>query len=96
MHEIRKRASAEEDLIGIWSYTFAQWGPQQADAYLDRLAQEIAIIAENPLIGVNCDSIRLGYRRFQVKHHMVYYRVQPGQIEIVRVLHKEMEPDRHL
>jgi toxin ParE1/3/4 len=52
-----------------------------------------------------------GIRSFHIRHarrenldskvrrpvHIIYYRViQPGLIEIVRVLHERMEPSRHL
>jgi len=52
-----------------------------------------------------------GIRSFHVRHarndnaeakvaravHILYYRmIQPGLIEIVRVLHERMEPSRHL
>ena len=35
--KIRKHALAESDLIGIWQYTFEQWGAALADRYLDEL-----------------------------------------------------------
>lgn len=96
MLEIHKQALAEEDLIGIWNYTFKKWGAEQADAYLDQLNEGIAILAENPRIGINCDHIRQGYRRFHIKHHIVYYRITPARIEIIRVLYEEMDPELHL
>ena len=52
-----------------------------------------------------------GIRSFHIRHargddpeatvkqpvHVLYYRaIQPGLIEIVRVLHESMEPSRHL
>ncbi len=37
MLEILIRPKAEQDLIGIWLYTFNQWGEAQADADLDEL-----------------------------------------------------------
>jgi len=96
MLEIHKQALAEEDLLGIWDYTFKKWGAVQADTYLDQLNEGITILAKNPRIGINCDHIRQGYRRFHIKHHMVYYRINPGQIDIVRILYEEMDPERHL
>ena len=55
--------------------------------------------------------VRLGIRSFHIRHsrdesreapvadpvHMIFYRVlQPGVVEIVRVLHDRMEPRRHV
>jgi toxin ParE1/3/4 len=96
MLEIHQQVLAEEDLIGIWCYTLERWGAAQADTYLDKLAQGIAILAENPHIGTRCDALRQGYRRYHIQHHLVYYRINPGQIEIVRILHEDMDPERHL
>ena len=60
MLEIHKQALAEEDLIGIWNYTIKKWGDAQADTYLDQLNEGIAILSENPRIGISCDHIRQG------------------------------------
>ena len=96
MLEIHKRELAEEDLIGIWEYTLKKWGDAQADTYLDQLNEGIAVLAESPRIGRNCDHLRQGYRRVHIEHHMVYYRIAPGQIDIIRILHEDMDPERHL
>lgn len=37
MRTIHVHGSAESDLIGIWRYSFEQWGELQADKYLDEL-----------------------------------------------------------
>ncbi len=69
-------------------------------------------VAENPdtpLSQERNDLLR-GTRSFHVRHarspsrspvrspvHIIFYRVaEPGLIEILRVLHEHMEPDRHL
>ncbi len=96
MLEIHKQTLAEEDLIGIWCYSFEKWGAALADTYIDQQNEGIAVLAENPKIGKNCDHIRQGYRRLSVKHYIVFYRINPDQIEIVRILHGDMEPERHL
>lgn len=37
------------------------------------------------------------YRRLQIEHHSVFYKVQASQIIVMRVLHQEMDaPDRLL
>lgn len=96
MLEIFKQALAEEDLIGIWFYSFEQWGAAQADTYLDLLNEGIFRLAENPEIGADCGHIRPGYRHLSVRQHMVYYRIGQGRIDIIRVLHESMDADRHL
>jgi len=96
MLNVHKQTLAEDDLIGIWLYSFEQWGADQADAYLDKLQAGIDQLARNPTIGKACDHIRRSYRRLHVERHLIYYRVIQNRIEIVRVLHDSMEPDLHL
>lgn len=96
MVEIHKQAAAEDDLVDIWRYSFEAWGADQADLYLDALNEGIAGLRDNPRLGADCSDIRAGYRRLHIRHHIVYYRLQTGRIEIVRVLHERMDPDRHL
>lgn len=96
MYEIHKQAAAEDDLVGIWRYSFERWGIEQADRYLDELDEGIEALAGSPRLGSECGHIRAGYRRLRIRHHSVYYRLSSSRIEIVRVLHERMEPDRHL
>jgi len=35
-------------------------------------------------------------RALFVKRRAIYYKLSPGTVEIVRVLHEQMDPDRHL
>ncbi len=96
MAEIFKHSLAEEDLINIWLYTYEKWGEMQADAYLDQLTSGFGLLSDNPQIGKKCDYIRRGYRRFQIKNHIVYYFSNSDRIDIIRVLHESMEPRNYL
>jgi toxin ParE1/3/4 len=85
--EIRKTPAAERDLIEIWLYTAREWGADQADLYLDALEAALARLREHPRIGTDAAEIRAGYRRLSAGQHRIYYRVEDGAIEVVRVLH---------
>jgi toxin ParE1/3/4 len=93
---IHVRESAESDLVGIWQYSFEQWGELQADKYLDELDSGIRKLADNPESGLKRDHVRAGYRALIVGSHAVYYTVTPDTVHIIRVLHGRMDPDRHL
>jgi plasmid stabilization system protein ParE len=41
--------SAESDLVGIWQYSFEQWGELQADKYLDELDSGIRKLATSAM-----------------------------------------------
>jgi toxin ParE1/3/4 len=83
---------AETDLKSIVRYTLKTWGRAQTIRYRQGLQECFQLLADNPSIGRNCDSIHLGLRRFEVGKHVVFYRLNPGGIRIVRVLHQQMIP----
>lgn len=96
MRQIRKSALAESDLIGIWEYTFEQWDATQADKYLDEMDLGIRQLADNPEMGAKRDYVREGYRVLFINSHAIYYTITPSAIYIIRVLHGQMDPSRHL
>ncbi|WP_406276591.1 type II toxin-antitoxin system RelE/ParE family toxin [Nocardia sp. NBC_00881] len=50
-----------------------------------------------PRAGRACEEIRAGYFRVPAGSHTVYYRLTTdGVVEIMRILHQRMDPDRHL
>jgi len=87
---------AESDPTDIWLYTCDQWGPDQADHYLDQLAIGMKQLITHPLLGVDYTHVLSGYRRLQVEHHSVYYRVSASEVLVVRVLHEEMDAPKRL
>jgi toxin ParE1/3/4 len=96
MPRIRKYALAESDLISIWRYSFQRWGAAQADTYLDELDDGIQELVRNPEPGARRDYVREGYRVLFVNRHAIYYTVVVSTIHVVRVLHGEMDPGKHL
>lgn len=79
----------------VWLYSLDQWGAQQTDRYIDDLVEAFAFLAHSPKAGTACDNIRLGYRRYPVIRHIVYYRMTDYGIEIMRILHDRMLASRH-
>jgi toxin ParE1/3/4 len=74
MAEYRLSPAAERDLEGIWKYTRAEWGVEQAERYTDLLTAAFQVLAESPNSAPACDHIRRGYRRRNVERHMIYFR----------------------
>jgi toxin ParE1/3/4 len=96
MRKVRLHARAESDLIDIWVYSFEEWDDVQADKYLDELNAAINSLAGNPHLGVRRDNVREGYRALFVNRHAIYYRLSTTAVDVVRVLHGQMDPARHL
>lgn len=97
MLELVITPSAESDLIGIWMYTCEEWGAEQADKYLDQLEVRMKQLIDHPLLGADYAHVFPGYRRLEVEHHAVFYKVLEPEVLIIRVLHEDMDaPDRLL
>lgn len=94
--EARLTPAAEQDLAGIWQYTQQQWGVEQAHRYIDALTASFEALARAPKMAPACDHIRAGYRCRSVERHVVYFKIAPHGITVVRVLHERMDALRRL
>lgn len=56
----------------------------------------IELIAADPQRGRQCDEIRDRYRRYGIRSHMVFYRERGDAVDVIRILHQRMDPERHL
>ncbi len=86
MPMVRRSALAEEDYRDIWRYIAAD-NPDAADRLLLRIDSKLELYAQNPRLGVARDSLAPGLRSFPVGKYLVFYRIVPDGIELVRVLH---------
>jgi toxin ParE1/3/4 len=93
-HVVSPRALA--DIEQIWMYTAERWDREQADRYVRLLRQGIEAIARDPRRGRSCDNIRVGYRKYAVGSHLLFFRMFEAKVYIVRVLHQSMDFERHL
>ena len=83
---------AVDDLGEIWDYTYGTWSEKQADAYYGLLINACQAIAENPDIGRKYEEIGLGIKGFRVSKHILFYHIaNKDRIEIIRVLHEQMD-----
>jgi toxin ParE1/3/4 len=101
-----------EDIQHILTVSEQTWGIEGRVRYAAILAAALRKVAEDPEGPAIRDRSELmpGIRSFAIRHalvaaktrvkrpvHVLYYRaLQPGLIEIVRVLPQRMEPSRHL
>ena len=96
MPRVFKQTQAEGDLLEIWLYTFNEWGEQQADTYLEDLSDAMALLAEQPLICRERLEFNPPVRIHHHAHHLIVYLIHDDGINIIRVLHENMEIDGHL
>lgn len=87
---------AEADIIGVWVHTCEEWGVDQADKYLNQLEEGMKQLLNHPLLGADYAHVFPGYRRLQVEHHAVFYKVVEPEVLVVRVLHDSMDAPARL
>jgi toxin ParE1/3/4 len=90
-------AQAKIDLKNIARYTDQNWGRQQRNLYLKQMDGTFRALSRRPALGVACDYIKPGYRKFPQGGHVIYYREGTiAKIEVIRVLHKNMDVELNL
>ena len=88
---------AKNDLRSIAAYTQRKWGKNRRRVYLKQFDDTFHMLANSPNLGVQCDFIKAGYRRFPVARHLIFYRgISSSKIRIVRILHKRMDAKAQL
>ena len=87
MRQIRLAATAQSDLIEIWSNIAEYRNNNAADQIIDRLAETYGTLAQFPEMGRSRDELFPGYRSFVVSPYLIFYQILPDAIEIIRVLH---------
>jgi toxin ParE1/3/4 len=102
---VRLGATAERDFTSILQWTAEHFGARQARLYRETLVRAIADLARGPDVAGSKprDEIMPGMRTLHVARHgrrgrhLLLYRVVPGRIiEVGRILHDQMDLQRHL
>ncbi|MES9903679.1 MAG: type II toxin-antitoxin system RelE/ParE family toxin [Sedimenticola sp.] len=87
---------SQNDLKRIYQYGVRNWGAVQAADYLELLKNCLWNLTEQPKIGIAREGLLPNMRSLPVESHVVFYRLQNRQIEIVRILHGRQDPQRHI
>ena len=97
MGAFRLTLLAELDLDGIGAYTLDKWGMDQAVVYLTRLDSTFAALAEVAALGKDRSDLRPNLLACPCNRHMIFFRRDHrGDVEILRILHDNMDFQRHL
>jgi len=87
---------AKKHIKQIWTYTHKKWGETQADKYTNAIKKCLSYIAKNPSKGRSRDEVSSGLKSHKVEHHHIFYFIAKNEIEVVGILHKQMDPLRHI
>ncbi len=72
MGKYRFTQEATRDLYRIWRYTYKKWSVEQADYYFDQLLEICQLIADNPELGSERNSVMPGLRALKKNRHIIF------------------------
>jgi toxin ParE1/3/4 len=86
---IRLAPQARDDLDAIWLYVARESGSQfLATRAVSSVTDKFEFFAKFPYIGKALGSSqRPNVHTFPVNNYLIFYRVKPGEIRILRVIH---------
>ncbi|PZQ48841.1 MAG: type II toxin-antitoxin system RelE/ParE family toxin [Rhodovulum sulfidophilum] len=90
MKALKFSPAAEADINGIWDYSAANWGPDQADRYTDEIRDACRALASGRKQGRAVD-VRPGYLKCLTGSHVIFFRDLGGHLEVIRVLHGKQD-----
>jgi len=92
MGKFKFSQKAIKDLSAIWEYTFDEWSELQAEKYYNMLIETCREIADNPNIGKDYSLIAKNLYGITSGRHILFYRkLKSKDVEIVRILHEQMD-----
>ena len=87
---------AKADIASIWDYTEERWGRDQAATYDRSLEAACIDLASGDRVGVTAAHISPDYHKLHVGKHTVYYRMNDDTLEVIRILHQQMDVPSHI
>ena len=92
MPRITRRPLAEADILEVWDY-IADDSIDAADRWVDRLDEQLRLLAAQPMMGRSRDELSLGVRSFPFGRYVVFYAPLDDGIDVIRVLHGARDVD---
>lgn len=87
---------AVRDLDEIWDFTADRWDVDQADYYLLHLDSVCQSIAQGKAVARSAEDIHPGNRKVAAGSHVVFFKEDEFEVEIIRILHGRMDLSSHL
>jgi toxin ParE1/3/4 len=81
---------AKEDLLEIWEF-IADHDEIAADRYIDHLRDRALELIHFPELGRGRNEILSGLRSLLARNHLLFYRLERQEIQILRILHGSMD-----
>lgn len=91
MRIIKLMPKANEDLEGIWYYSYHHFGEPQADRYVEHLSDVLQILSNNN-IGTPRPELGEGIFVLPFERHVIYFLQSPGKLSSFVSLTKTRTP----
>ncbi len=92
----RVSSEAREDLVSVWEYTRSHWSTEQADLYTDAFMLRFAWLTVNKNLWRSRTDLQKGIFSCSEKSHVILFSENQNHIDILRVLHRRMDPGRQI
>lgn len=100
MKKYRLTPKAEADLRHIWQYTVTKWGSEQAEKYFQDIEICLQKICADEWKAKDCSVLLNKSERsilyYLVGSHYLILREKEGGYDVLSVLHKQMNLEKHL
>lgn len=96
MRQVILSPKAKSNLSGIWDYTLAEWGIDQAEKHIRELWTVMQAQAGDSSAAADISDIRKVYRKIRSGSHVIFFKSSGDGIDVVRILHQQMDFERHL
>lgn len=87
---------AGKDLADILRYGREQWGTARAERYAADLGERMRARATGRLSGTSAEGLVPGLRRLVSGGLIIWFRVEAGRLQVLRVLHQSRDTGRWL
>lgn len=78
---------AEADLFDVFLFGFEQFGARPAEIYAAELEHTFQLLADNPRMGREAESIAPGVRRHEHGSHVILYEISADGVLILALVH---------
>lgn len=85
MNQLRFTREARVDLNDLFDY-ISRDKPRAAIGVVSRIEKKCRLLARRPMLGTPCDELSPGLRQTSVGTYVIYYRISPDGIEVIRVV----------
>jgi len=93
---IRISNPAKKDLQLIADYTQRVWGATQKRKYLTLISKSLKQLNQKSNAGRKRDDIGRELYSLPVQKHIIFYRESKKEFIVIRILHSQMDTNRHL